>query len=403
MNPTLRRSVDEAKQAALDVLLHNAHGPYRGLPRTAGWGYPEPYTRDLMIASLGILASGNERLMRSLRRVFETLAKNQTARGHIPSLVHDPEERGSSDCTPLFLMALAMFRNATGERDFLDAAAQRALTWMEYQAPGDRVMVGQLPTTDWRDEQWVLGFGLFVNAVVYTYLRLFGQHERAEQLRGLMAGLVVQAEARHRHVHEGLRMRHKPYYALWSYKVYGSERFDLLGNSLAILSGLASPSRAKALVHWIEAECAAMRRAGRLALGLPPCLFPYIRREDPDWRPRYKRFNQPGEYHNGGVWPYICGFYVAATVAAGMQKTAEKALAALTTLVRQARDENLQYGFNEWFRAQDGTPQGEDWQTWSAAMYLYAATCVEKGKALFFDDIRRVETRGNGPSPAALD
>ena len=28
-------------------------GPIEGLPRTAGWGYPEPYTRDLMISALG--------------------------------------------------------------------------------------------------------------------------------------------------------------------------------------------------------------------------------------------------------------------------------------------------------------------------------------------------------------
>ncbi|MBK5247500.1 MAG: hypothetical protein JJE49_09580 [Peptostreptococcaceae bacterium] len=27
-------------------------------------------------------------------------------------------------------------------------------------------------------------------------------------------------------------------------------------------------------------------------------------------------FNKPGDYHNGGIWPFICGFYVAAPVAA---------------------------------------------------------------------------------------
>ena len=51
--------VEEAKRAAVAVLLHNAKGPCQGLPRTAGWGYPEPYTRDLLISALGILASGN--------------------------------------------------------------------------------------------------------------------------------------------------------------------------------------------------------------------------------------------------------------------------------------------------------------------------------------------------------
>jgi glycogen debranching enzyme len=46
------------------------------------------------------------------------------------------------------------------------------------------------------------------------------------------------------------------------------------------------------------------------------------------------------------------------------------------------------YGFNEWFKAQNGKPRGQDWQTWSAAMYLYAAECVAKRRTPFFDEIR---------------
>ena len=54
MNPsTLPGEVIQAKQAAVEVLLNNRRGPHRGLPRTAAWGYPEPYTRDIMIAALG--------------------------------------------------------------------------------------------------------------------------------------------------------------------------------------------------------------------------------------------------------------------------------------------------------------------------------------------------------------
>ena len=69
------QEIEEAKKAALEVLLHNAHGPYHGLPRTAGWGYPEPYTRDLMFSILGIAVSENQKLLESIRRVLETLAK----------------------------------------------------------------------------------------------------------------------------------------------------------------------------------------------------------------------------------------------------------------------------------------------------------------------------------------
>jgi hypothetical protein len=87
MNAVSYSNIAEAKRAALEVLLHNARGPYHGLPRTAGSGYPEPYTRDLMISALGVLVSKNETLISSLGRVLQTLAKNQTPRGHIPSLI----------------------------------------------------------------------------------------------------------------------------------------------------------------------------------------------------------------------------------------------------------------------------------------------------------------------------
>jgi hypothetical protein len=256
--------------------------------------------------------------------------------------------------------------------------------------------VAHLPTSDWRDEQWVVGYGLYVNTVLYSALRLLGKNDRADTLRDMMERFTVKGERQQRHVHEGLVLRHKPYFAMWSYKVYRSDRFDLLGNSLAILSGIASQTRARHLVSWIEAECEGLRRNDDLAVALPPNLFPYIRPHDPDWMPRYERYNQPGEYHNGGVWPFICAFYVAALVAAGRLQLAGRKLMALTELIRPARTADVPFGFNEWHRAQDGTPQGEDWQTWSAAMYLYAAECVERGATPFFDTIRQATSTKRG-------
>lgn len=388
MDIAQRQQVESAKQAAIEVLLHNSRGPYGGLPRTAGWGYPEPYTRDLMISTLGILATGDERLIAVIRNVLETLARHQTPHGHIPSLVHDDKDRGASDTTPLFLLAAAAYRNATGERRFLQPAVRKALTWMEYKSPSDRYLVAQQPTSDWRDEQWVIGYGLFVNTIVYSYLRLLGQGARAEGLRRELGDFAVEDGRLNPHVPEGLAIKKKPYFALWSYKIYCSQRFDLLGNSLAILSGLAPPTRALRMISWIESESAAMRRSRDLAIDLPPNFFPFIRPEDPDWLPRYEKFNRPGDYHNGGIWPFVCGFYVAALVAARKFRLAEERLVCLTDLVREARDPRLPFGFNEWFKAQDGKPMGQDWQTWSAAMYLYAAKCVELRQTPTFDAIR---------------
>jgi hypothetical protein len=388
MNISEQQEIEEAKQAAIEVLLNNAHGPFHGLPRTAGWGYPEPYTRDLMFSILGIAVSEDKKLLESIRKVLETLAKNQTEHGHIPSLVNDKEDRGSSDTTPLFLLGVGIFRKVSGEKNFLNTSVEKALIWMEYQSPSDRFLVAQQPTSDWRDELWVTGYGLYVNTLVYSYLRILGKNERADKIRSEMSRFTITGGTIHRHVHEGLVVKHKPYYAFWSYKIYSSERFDLLGNSLAILSGLASPSRSEEMISWIEDECESMKKRGDLAVDLPPNFFPYIKPEDPDWHPRYAIYNNPGEYHNGGIWPFICGAYVAALVAAKKHALAQEKLLALTRLIKISNNSKISFGFNEWIKAQNGKPMGQDWQTWSAALYLYAAKCVEIKQTPFFDEMR---------------
>jgi hypothetical protein len=387
------QEIEEAKKAALAVLLHNSHGPYHGLPRTAGWGYPEPYTRDLMFSILGIAVSENQTLLESIRRVLETLAKNQTEHGHIPSLVHDKDDRGASDTTPLFLLGVGIFRKVSGESKFLNEAVKKAMIWMEYQSPSDRYLIAQQPTSDWRDEQWMTGYGLFVNTLVYSYLRILGQNKRANRIRHEMGRFTITGGTIHHHVHEGLVVKHKPYYAFWSYKIHSSERFDLLGNCLAILSGLASPTRAKDIISWIEEECANMKKRGELTVDLPPNFFPFIKPEDPDWLPRYKIFNNPGDYHNGGIWPFICGLYVAALVAAKRYTLAREKLVTLTHSIKISNTGKVDFGFNEWIKAQDGKPMGQDWQTWSAALYLYAVKCVEEKRTPFFDAIRSYTER----------
>lgn len=384
-NISLPAPVEQARINAIEVLLHNLHGPYHGLPRTAGWGYPEPYTRDLLLCGLGALASGNDALVASLRRVLVTLTKNQSQLGHIPSLVHDPHNRGASDTTPLFALLAGLYAKHVGEEEFLRQPVEKALSWMLHQSPDDRVLTAQLPTSDWRDEQWIMGYGLFVNSVYCAALKVHGYEQRAGTLVKEMSRLAITEESEHKHVHVGLMLREKPYYAAWAYKIYRCERFDLLGNSMAILAGIPKPSRAVGIINWIEIECDNLRRRGLLALDLPPNFFPYVKPGDPEWQSRYESHNRPGEYHNGGIWPFVCGLYIAAIVAAGRMKLAMCRLKSLAAATRLAVREDLAYGFNEWLNAIDGTPRGQDWQSWSAGMFIYATECVRRQSTIFFD------------------
>ena len=341
-----------------------------------------------MFSIFGIAVSNNPILIASIRKVLEKLAETQSEKGHISSLVHDKDDRGASDTTPLFLIGVGIFRQVSGEPEFLETAVNKALLWMEYQSPTNQYLVAQQPTSDWRDEQWVLGYGLFVNSLVYIYLRMFGQKKRAERVHMEMVRFTIIDKVMHRHEHEGLVLKNKPYYALWSYKILSSERFDLLGNSLAILSGISSPERSQEIINWIEKECRAMNEKNELNVDLPPNFFPFVRPEDSEWNERYALYNKPGEYHNGGIWPFVCGIYIAALVASKNYSLAEEKLVALTKLVKLSKRENLEFGFNEWHRPDNGKPAGQDWQTWSAALYLYAARCVEEKSTPYFEQVR---------------
>jgi hypothetical protein len=164
--------------------------------------------------------------------------------------------------------------------EFLQESVDKALMWMEYQSPSDRSLIGQQPTSDWRDEQWTTGHGLFVNTLTYSYLMLHGKNEKAALLRHEINRHTITTGTMPPEVYEGFAIENKPWYAFWTYKIHSSERFDLLGNSLAILSGIASHHRAEEMISWIEKECDAMKMRNELNVDLPPNFFPLYA-----WRP----------------------------------------------------------------------------------------------------------------------
>jgi len=61
---------------------------------------------------------------------------------------------------------------------------------------------------------------------------------------------------------------------------------------------------------------------------------------------------------------------------------AEDKLMALTHSIKISSTGKVDFGFNEWLKAQDGKPMGAGLATWSAALYLYAVKCVEQKRHL---------------------
>ncbi|HJN76759.1 MAG TPA: glycoside hydrolase 100 family protein [Myxococcota bacterium] len=81
--------------------------------------------------------------------------------------------------------------------------------------------------------------------------------------------------------------------------------------------------------------------------------------------------NEPGRYHNGGLWPMVNGFWAMAARRLGEDDIAETLLEA----VRRANER----GFPEYLDARTGEPGGARGQAWSAAGELLATATFRTG------------------------
>jgi hypothetical protein len=157
-----------------------------------------------------------------------------------------------------------------------------------------------------------------------------------------------------------------------------ADRFDTLGNLLAVLFGVADKQKADKILEYIHG----------CGLNEPfpvRALYPPVQPGEKDWREYYRvrNLNQPHHYHNGGAWPFIGGIYVAALVQAGRLEEARCQLDKLTVMVGLGK--RGEWEFNEWFHGLSGRPMGYAGQSWSAAMYLFAADAVEQGRVQIFN------------------
>jgi hypothetical protein len=151
------------------------------------------------------------------------------------------------------------------------------------------------------------------------------------------------------------------YLSFVNFSFWGEEG-DVFGNLLAILFGLADDGPANRILHALQR----VAEAGPcpIATVLQP-----ISSADPLWRLYMGRHQQNLEwqYHNGGAWPFIGGFWVMTLAALGKQRTALEYLGKLA-----AANAAGGWGFREWFHGKTGEPGGMAGQSWNAAMFLLA-------------------------------
>jgi hypothetical protein len=348
-------------------------------------GHHQIWARDAMIATLGGVLTTDEVILEACKASVQQLKAHQAPNGCIPNNVNPdtgkPNFRAYADGGLWWIVGSSLIEPEP-------ETTNRILHWYACQDVDQSGLISMQESADWQDLFCTRGKGLYLNCLYVMALEAAGRPEQAHGVRrainkyfwyagdGNMLPSVAHTfstetpEAqdslgRKRWLPKKRLLKDKQYYLPYLAFRTPGEWFDTLGHLLAILSGVANEDRTAKALDFIAEHGLAEHPA--------KALYPTVQRGDPDWREYYGMLNTPDHYHNGGIWPFIGGFYVAALVHAGRNQEAADALDRLGAL-------NASGGFNEWHHGATGEPMGVRDQAWSAAMYIYAWHAVHANK-----------------------
>jgi glycogen debranching enzyme len=386
-HPDDRSLLETCHERSVELLRRNL-SPDGILAATAGKraesrGYTAIFGRDAAVCALGMAVSGDKILEREAATGLHTLARHQASNGQIPKFVDVQRSEadfwylGCIDSTLWWLIGL----KCLNLRRRYTQRIQLALQWLLAQEHQRFFLLQQNEASDWADIMPRSGFVLYTNALWYFVKRVYGLGQVKETLasfNGLFhpfsAGLPEYRRARLLNDYVLRSARDRDLYLSFVNFAFFGEEGDVFGNVLAVLLGLADDSGIRRTLDAI------IRSRAHDPYPVRAVTRP-IKRASLLWRPYMARHRQNlvWQYHNGGIWPMVGGFWVAALVASGRQ---QQARAELRKLARACAVKD--WAFTEWLHGKTLAPRGMPGQSWNAAAYLMAERAVTDGVVPFF-------------------
>ena len=335
-------------------------------------GYKGVWSRDSVISLIGASSNKNKEFKEVFRKSLETLGKWQSKSGQIPNAVlkfHSKKPQvdyKSIDSSLWFVIGHYFYKKNFNDRSLFEKhknKIKKAVVWLNYRDIGEDTTLEQLPTTDWQDAfPNKYGAVIGTQALYYRVLNLINDKENMKKLK-----------------HE---VNVNPENNLWNNNFYWAYRwknhrkykeigewFDSFGNLLAIIFELADKKMSEKILDYMEKN--------KISKPYPvKSIYPPIKKSSKYWEDYYLDSGAiPNHYLNGGIWPYIGGFYILALI---KNKRFEKAKEELKLLAECNLRKNI---FPEWVNPKTRESHGR-LQAWSAGTYIWAYNAL-KNKEVF--------------------
>jgi glycogen debranching enzyme len=365
------KTIEKCYALSKDVIKKctSAHGLFASGGKE---GYDAIWARDSMITFLGASLVGNDDFKKTFRKSIETLSSHQSKNGQIPNAVDTYSKRrphvdyASIDSSLWYLIGHDIFRKRYKDTSLLkkyNKNIKNALRWLSCQDTGEKGMLTQLPTSDWQDAfPHKYGYSLSTQALYFKVLNINNLIKGSKRLKYALNS------------NPETSLWNKNYYIAYRWKNHNKYKevgnwFDTFGNLLAIIYGLADNSMAKLILDYIKSK--------KIHSPYPVrSIYPPIKRGSSYWQDYFMDCDarDPFRYLNGGIWPFIGGFYVLSLVKTKQYKLAKKMLISLA-------NSNIKGKFPEWIHPKTKECFGS-LQAWDAGMYILAYECVKKRKVL---------------------
>jgi hypothetical protein len=399
------------------ALLHDCATPdgFVASPRNHD-NYRRIWSRDGVIITLAALLVGDGELIRASRQTFETLVAHQGPHGEIPTNVDTASGRvsyggttGRVDSDLWFIIGCGEYWLATGDDEFLEhmlPAIEKVRFLLGAWEINNRGLIYVPLTGDWADEYVHNGYVLYDQllylqaqrtlARMHTAMHGSSDHALAERISRLLhlirdnywfddGDQLLPDDVYHEVLYEkgraaaaahGAGQYWMPFFTPGGY----GYRFDAFANVLASLLDVANDARRNRVDAYITGELV------NIGLPLLPAFHPVIKPVDEDWEHLHTMFsysfkNKPYEYHNGGLWPMITGFYVADLARRQRIGEAGKYLQAIHR-GNAMEMEGEAWGFPEYIHGRKLSPGGNRHQGWSAAAAVIGHHALE-GQSIF--------------------
>jgi GH15 family glucan-1,4-alpha-glucosidase len=343
--------------------------------------YQRVWARDGVICGLAALASGDKELIETFKKTLETLANNQHKAGIIPSNVMTNGNivevsygglAGRVDAVTWFIIGVCQYAFYTNDIAFVakfNTHIEKCFALLDAWEFNNKGLLYVPLSGNWADEYITDGYVLYDQLLRVWALKSYNYFVEDDVISIKIKAIIEQIEINftpndlsdkyHQRAYQEINIEK---FMPCSFSPAGYKtQFDAFANSLALYLNIGSQDFQDTILDY------SISLKNEMKLKLLPAFWPAIQETDLDWNLlknncKYEFRNYPNEFHNGGSWSMVNGFYGLALHSKGKSKEATEVLNAIN-IVNAVQD----FSFYENFNSETKEPNGVPFCAWSAA------------------------------------